>query len=1064
MSEPIPGPAPLPIVGNAYNLDLVNSFTTFGNLTDTYGPIFKLTLGGEEKIFITTQSLMDEVCNEKRFSKLVAGSLAQIRNGVQDGLFTAHPGEHNWEIAHRVLMPAFGPLSIRAMFDEMHDIASQLVIKWARFGPNEKIHVTDDFTRLTLDSIALCAMGTRFNSFYHEDMHPFVHAMVGFLAESGARASRPAVVQYFMHSAQQQYDADIELMKKVAGDLVADRKANPNDKKDLLNAMLKGKDARTGEQMTEESIINNMITFLIAGHETTSGLLSFLFYYLLKHPSAYQAAQRQVDEVVGRGPITVEHMSKLPYIEACMRETLRLSPSAIAIQMQPRPDGQEDPIYIGQGKYEIKKGQAIVCVIPQVHRDPTVYGDDANLFRPERMLDEPFAKLPKNSWKPFGNGVRGCIGRPFAWQETILTTAMLLQNFNLRFDDPSHQLQIKQTLTIKPKAFFMRATLRHNVDPVQLEKMLHVNIEAEAKAAEKDRTAGISSAGLAKKPMTILYGSNAGTCEALAHNLARDASSRGYSAQVDPLDSGVDKVPKDQPVIVISSSYEGQPPDNAAHFVEWIQGLGSGAMTGVKYAVYGCGNHDWTSTFHRIPKLLDTEFKRSGATRVADIGLGDVADGDIFNHFDKWQDEKLWPSIGGDVDPAEEGTVEVDIDTDARKSTLRQDVREATVISNKVLTAPGEPEKRHLVLTLPTGMSYKAGDYLAVLPINDQRNIRRALNRYNLPWDAMLTIKVGANTTLPTGHPVSAMDVLSAYVELGQPATRKNVARIASSISDEKVREEVLALSKEGFANEIQKKCRSPLDILEEYPMAELPLGDFLAMLPPMRIRQYSISSSPLADPKVASITWSVLNAPSRVADSKRFLGVASNFLSKVQEGDRIHVAVKPSHGNFHPPKDTENTPILMFCAGTGLAPFHGFVQERAIQIQAGRKVAPAYLFIGCRHPEKDALFKDELRKWETDGVVTVFYAFSAASEQSKRCRYVQDRLWEERGEMRKVFDQGAKLYVCGTSRVGEGIASTVKKIFQDYCASVGKPKTDEEVERWFQDIKSNRFSSDVFA
>ena len=301
-----------------------------------------------------------------------------------------------------------------------------------------------------------------------------------------------------------------------------------------------------------------------------------------------------MDEVVGRGPITVEHMSKLPYIEACMRETLRLSPSAIAIQMQPRSDSQEDPIYLGKGKYEIKKGQAIVCVIPQIHRDPTVYGDDANLFRPERMLDEPFAKLPKNSWKPFGNGIRGCIGRPFAWQETILTAAMLLQNFNLRFDDPSYQLQIKQTLTIKPKDFFMRATLRHNVDPVQLEKMLHVNIDAEAKAAEKDRATGISSVGPAKRPMTILYGSNAGTCEALAQNLARDASSRGYSAQVGPLDSGVDKVPKDQPVIVISSSYEGQPPDNAAHFVEWIQGLASGTMTGVKYAVYGCGNRMYT--------------------------------------------------------------------------------------------------------------------------------------------------------------------------------------------------------------------------------------------------------------------------------------------------------------------------------------------------------------------------------------------------------------------------------------------------------------------------------------
>jgi cytochrome P450/NADPH-cytochrome P450 reductase len=95
------------------------------------------------------------VCDEKRFTKKVGAALIQIRNGVEDGLFTAFPGEHNWDVAHRVLVPAFGPLNIRDMFDEMHDIASQLVVKWARFGPNEKINVTDDFTRLTLDSIAL---------------------------------------------------------------------------------------------------------------------------------------------------------------------------------------------------------------------------------------------------------------------------------------------------------------------------------------------------------------------------------------------------------------------------------------------------------------------------------------------------------------------------------------------------------------------------------------------------------------------------------------------------------------------------------------------------------------------------------------------------------------------------------------------------------------------------------------------------------------------------------------------------------------------------------------------
>ena len=136
------------------------------------------------------------------------------------------------------------------------------------------------------------------------------------------------------------------------------------------------------------------------------------------------------------------------------------------------------------------------------------------------MLDEPFSKLPPNSWKPFGNGMRGCIGRPFAWQEAILTTALLLQSFNFRFDDPSYQLQIKQTLTIKPKDFFMHATLRDHIDLVYLEKTLH-DPSSHGKESEKDRSIATSTSSKAKKPMTILYGSNAGTCEAPSSELSQ---------------------------------------------------------------------------------------------------------------------------------------------------------------------------------------------------------------------------------------------------------------------------------------------------------------------------------------------------------------------------------------------------------------------------------------------------------------------------------------------------------------------------------------------------------------
>ena len=133
----------------------------------------------------------------------------------------------------------------------------------------------------------------------------------------------------------------------------------------------------------------------------------------------------------------------------------------------------------------------------------------------------------------------------------------------------------------------------------------------------------------------------------------------------------------------------------------------------------------------------------------------------------------MWPALGSEKDDGEDFGLQIDIDTDSRRSKLRQDVKEAIIISNELLTAPGEPEKRHISLQLPHGMTYKTGDYLAVLPMNNSKTIRRVLKHYGLPWDAVLTIKSGGNTTLPTGYPISAMDVLGSYVELSQPATRK---------------------------------------------------------------------------------------------------------------------------------------------------------------------------------------------------------------------------------------------------------------------------------------------------
>ncbi|PNH46283.1 hypothetical protein VD0003_g9045 [Verticillium dahliae] len=396
---PIPEPQGLPLIGNVKEMDPDFPLGSMTSMADQF------------VVLVSTQKLVNETCDEKRFKKSVNSSLNQVRNGVHDGLFTAKMGEENWGIAHRILMPAFGPLSIRNMFDEMHDIASQLTLKWARYGPDTPIMVTDDFTRLTLDTLALCSMGFRFNSFYSPVLHPFIESMGDFLVECGHRANRLPLPSLFYRARDQKFDADISVLRTTAKEVLESRKAGKSDRRDLLTAMLEGVDPKTGKKMSDESIMDNLITFLIAGHETTSGLLSFAFLELLKHPESYQRAQKEVDDVCGKGTIKVEHMAKLPYISAVLRETLRLNATIPLFTVE----AFEDTL-LG-GKYPVKQGETIVNLLAKSQLDPLVFGETANDFVPERMLDAEFDRLNKefpNCWKPFGNGMRACIGRPFA--------------------------------------------------------------------------------------------------------------------------------------------------------------------------------------------------------------------------------------------------------------------------------------------------------------------------------------------------------------------------------------------------------------------------------------------------------------------------------------------------------------------------------------------------------------------------------------------------------------------------------------------------------------------------
>jgi cytochrome P450/NADPH-cytochrome P450 reductase len=236
--------------------------------------------------------------------------------------------------------------------------------------------------------------------------------------------------------------------------------------------------------------------------------------------------------------------------------------------------------------------------------------------------------------------------------------------------------------------------------------------------------------------------------------------------------------------------------------------------------------------------------------------------------------------------------------------------------------------------------------------------------------------------------PVTLSAVLNGYVELSQPATTRDMRLLIEMPSSDSTKAAIKALS-EDYADRVLAQRLSVLDILETYHDIQVSLGAFLDMLPSMRIRQYSISSSPLVNPENVSLTLSVLDAPAMSGRGKRFLGVASNFLNGLTAGDRVQMVVRPSR--FHLPTDP-TVPIVMICAGSGIAPFRGFIEERAAQKAAGRDVGRSLLFFGCRAPQEDYLYgTDDLIKWAEQGAVDVRMAFSRSMKDSESCKYVQE-------------------------------------------------------------------------
>jgi cytochrome P450/NADPH-cytochrome P450 reductase len=1069
----IPQPPETFLLGNLLALSATTPVQDMVRLAREYGPIYRLDMRGRTLIVVSGYELVNELCDETRFDKSVRGALRLVRRFGGDGLFTAKTQEPNWSKAHNILLPNFSHRAMQGYHPMMLDIAEQLIFKWERLNSDEDIDVTRDMTSLTVDTIGLCGFNYRFNSFYHDSEHPFVSAMAGALGTSLDELQDMPLESLVRKRRDRRFKDDLRQMNEIVDRIIKDRKASGEDlssKPDLLSYMLSGVDKKTGERLDDLNIRYQVITFLIAGHETTSGLLSFAIYALLNNPDVLARAYEEVDRVLGPDTSvkpTYAQVNRLTYISQILKETLRLWPTAPAYAVYPYQDT------VISDKYQLKRSDHINVLLPMLHRDPMVWGERAEVFDPDNFAPEREAERPANAYKPFGNGQRACIGRQFALQEATLVVGMILQRFKL-IDHTRYQLKIKESLTIKPDGFKIRVRPRTDRGRVAVRTTVAAQELAVVEATQTIVRQGHDT------PLLALYGSNMGTSEEIARRIAQSGEDNGFATKVAPLDDYAGRLPKEGLVVIVTSSYNGLPPDNAIKFCDWLRSgeLTADSLAGINYTVFGCGNRDWASTFQAVPRLIDARLQMLGARRIYSSGEGDARE-DFDGHFQKWR-HSLWSSV------AKELNIKLEADESAPSRPLYRieivpgqqmspfvnsfGAKPMTVRVNRELhhkdgPHPSERSTRHIELELPEGVSYRAGDHLGVIPHNSSDLVKRAAERFGFTRDPFIRLHrtTSRKTFLPVEQTISVWQLLADYVELQDVATRSQIQTLAdyTECPPEKIRLAAMAGNDEAsiarYKEEVLAKRKSLIDLMEEFPACVLPFEVYLEMLSPLRPRYYSISSSPLADERCCSITVAVVEGQARSGRGD-FQGVCTNYLRRQPEGSVIYAFVKDTKSAFRLPDDPA-MPIVMIGPGTGLAPFRGFLQERTSLKAQGKQIGRSLLFFGCRHPQQDFIYEDELRRFEEEGVTELATAFSRVEGQ-KKC-YVQDEVYARRDEVWRMIEEGAVVYVCGdASRMAPDVRRTFAAI---YCEKTGADEA--ATEQWLNDLMAqNRYLVDVWA
>ncbi|MDM7886203.1 sulfite reductase subunit alpha [Curtobacterium sp. RHCKG23] len=564
--------------------------------------------------------------------------------------------------------------------------------------------------------------------------------------------------------------------------------------------------------------------------------------------------------------------------------------------------------------------------------------------------------------------------------------------------------------------------------------------------------AGIAAAGkrsASPAPTTtvdVLFGTQTGNAELLAEDLVAGARARGLGGRATPLDAvSPEELAGMSHVLVVTSTYgEGEMPDNAGLFWEALQATTVPRLEGLRYAVLGLGDTSYDE-FCQAGKLLDLRLEQLGATRVHDRVDCDV---------DYEDPAALWSAAVLDRLAAEAGATGAPVGSGATTGTTvtggagvsrasrpgaqwnKRNPYPARLVENRLLSSPGSAKEiRHLEFDLgDSGITYAAGDALAVVPHNDPALVDRLLEHLGADGSALFD-----------GRPLT--EVLRVDREIRTPSKD-----LVADLVQRAPASELAAVVAHGDKQELDRWLwgRDVLDLLRDAGDAAPSLDELLRNLRGLQARQYSISSSPLAHPDRVHLTI----ASVRYGDARRTHGgVASTYLAdRVRADGEVGVYLQPNAA-FGVPAD-DSAPMVMIGPGTGVAPFRGFLHERAASGATGRN----WLFFGDQHRATDFVYEDELTAFRESGVLDrLDLAFSR--DQAEKV-YVQTRMREQAAELYRWLEEGASVYVCGDA---SRMAKDVEQALLDVVAGQ-RGRGDDDAQAYLADLRrGGRYVRDVY-